>query len=208
MTKRIWTALQRCEPNPQYLAMLESIEDLSKKRIEVWANEHYQVTARIYPDGLVHLSCKREDRLPIHDWRQLQQMKNEIVGPDRWAVEVYPDETCIVDTSNEYHLWVLPPDADIPFAFMESEVRTAAEIETFNKQHRIMDRHGNDSPGKARQRPWQPGLTTAGGNTRDLLREVLDDAALVDDPNGYYGYLVSPGIIDKIKEALGGPTVL
>lgn len=203
MTQRIWAPLQRYPVNPHYLAMLERTEDLSNKRIEVWGNEHYQVTARIYSDGLVHLSCKREDRLPIHDWRQLQQIKNEIVGADRWAVEIYPDEARIVDTSNEYHLWVLPPDAEIPFAFMESEVRTAAEIEKFNSEHTIIDRYGDESPGKARQRPWQPGLTTAGGSARDLLREVINDAELVDDPSGMYGYLVGRNIIDKIKEALG-----
>lgn len=34
----------------------------------------------------VHLSIKRNDQLPIHDWRDLQRIKNEILGPDKEAV--------------------------------------------------------------------------------------------------------------------------
>lgn len=165
MTRKLWRPLERYPPNPEYLRVLAAIEDLSTKRIEVWANDYYQVTARIYPDGLTHLSCKREDRLPIHDWRQLQQIKNEVCGPERVGVEVYPPESQIVDTSNEYHLFVLPEGFELPFAFKDSDLQTPEQIEAFNRQHTIHDRHGNLVGGKARQRPWQPGLTTGLGGS-------------------------------------------
>lgn len=236
MTRKPWHPLVRMEPNPDYMRILEQTENIKARgiRVEVWGNDHYQVTARIQRDGFTHLSCKREDRYGIHDWRQLQQIKNEVCGEERWAVEVYPSESMVVDTSNEYHIWVLAPGDKLPFGFDESELMTPEQIEAFNEQHRIMDRYGDIVQGKARQRPWQPGLTTGLGegdkdlvqavhrlddagagtcwedardviafvrNASALLREVLEDAELVDGPD-LYGYLLSPSTIDKIREAL------
>jgi hypothetical protein len=164
MTRKLWRPLERVPTNPHYLDTLRAAgEDFSKITLEVWANDHYQVTARIHPDGFTHLSCKREDRYPIHDWRQLQQIKNQICGEDRWAVEIYPPEEFVVDTSNEYHLWVMPPGHDVPFAFHERELMTKEQIEEFNRSHEIIDRKGERTLGKARQRAWQPGLTTGLG---------------------------------------------
>ena len=41
-------------------------------------------------------------------WAHLQQIKNEIVGPDREAVMIFPSEDRLVDTANEYWLYVYP----------------------------------------------------------------------------------------------------
>lgn len=206
MTRKPWHPLVRMDPNPEYMRILEQTENNKARgiRVEVWGNDFYQVTARIQRDGFTHLSCKREDRYSIHDWRQLQQIKNEICGEERWAVEVYPAESMIVDTSNEYHLWVLPPGDKLPFGFDESELRTPEQIEAFNDQHKILDRHGDIVRGKARQRPWQPGLTTGLGDNRlaDVLVQAvhqLDDASrgkhateamlLIDYIRGVYALL-------------------
>lgn len=220
MTRKPWHPLVRMDPNPEYMRILEQTENIKARgiRVEVWGNDFYQVTARIQRDGFTHLSCKREDRYGIHDWRQLQQIKNEVCGEERWAVEVYPAESMVVDTSNEYHLWVLCPGDKLPFGFEASELMTPEQIEAFNDQHQILDRHGDIVRGKARQRPWQPGLTTGLGEgepvaaavtnlayaiqrANEVLRTVLEDAELVDDDN-LYGYLVGPSTIDKIREVL------
>jgi len=48
----------------------------------------------------------------------LQRIKNEIVGPEHEAVELFPAESRLVDTSNQYHLWVLTSDENRwPFGF-------------------------------------------------------------------------------------------
>jgi hypothetical protein len=52
------------------------------------------------------LAIKRADRRPIRSWRVLQDIKNEIAGNDRTAVEIYPPESQVTDTANIYHLWV------------------------------------------------------------------------------------------------------
>jgi hypothetical protein len=57
------------------------------------------------------LAVKRRDKQPIRTWRVLQDIKNQIAGDDRYAIEVYPPESEVTDTGNIYHLWVFPKGA-------------------------------------------------------------------------------------------------
>jgi len=102
-----------------------TMEDMNRNE-RVWLNDKYQVTIRDVgrPDEnwpeMWHLSIKRLDRQPLHDWRELQQIKNELVGPENEGCEVYPAESRLVDTSNQYHQWVFKdPAAKWPFGFRE-----------------------------------------------------------------------------------------
>jgi hypothetical protein len=107
----------------------------------VWRNSKY--TVWVYEKGntplgpLTHLSIKRNDKEVIHDWRDLQRIKNEICGREREAFEVYPAESRLVDTANQYHLFVLPEDALIPIGFFEG--RVVMEKETMNAKQRPWD---------------------------------------------------------------------
>jgi hypothetical protein len=90
---------------------------------KVFLNSRYQVNIRECSDGrqpMLHLSIKRRDKQPIHDWRDLQRIKNELVAPGCEAVEIYPAESRLVDTANQYHLFVYTdPTYRIPFGFTE-----------------------------------------------------------------------------------------
>ena len=90
----------------------------------IWINDVYQVNVRIIKNEhspmptMFHLSIKRIDRGIIHDWRDLQAIKNEIVGPDFEAVELYPAESRRIDTANQYHLFgVYKKSFRFPFGF-------------------------------------------------------------------------------------------
>jgi hypothetical protein len=61
-----------------------------------------------------HLAVKRVDCSPIRTWRALQDIKNEIVGADAIAIEIYPRESEVTDTANLYHLWVLRRGFEVP----------------------------------------------------------------------------------------------
>lgn len=61
------------------------------------------------------LTIRRHDAQPIHQWSELQRIKNEIAGENRTAVEVYPATADVVDQANLYHLWVLPVGFELPF---------------------------------------------------------------------------------------------
>lgn len=116
-------------------------------------NDTYQVIVRDLADDehgfeghkLVHLSIKRLDKEPIHDWRDLQEIKNQLVGHECEAIELYPKESRLVDTSNQFHLWV--------FADPETTLPVGWHIRLIN-----------DSPnvGDAKQRPRAPQTKTNG----------------------------------------------
>lgn len=91
----------------------------------IYRNNLYQVQTREFTIGegwgkMLHLSIKRIDRQPIHDWRDLQEIKNQLVGEEHEGVELYPAESRRVDSANQYHLWVMmDKEARFPFGFGE-----------------------------------------------------------------------------------------
>jgi hypothetical protein len=104
--------------------------EATKKQLEeeVWGAEYfindlYQVCKRQVKtkDGthvpMVQLNIRRRDGKPIfRDWRHFQWIKNELVGEECEAVELYPAESRLVDTSNKYHLWCFTdPNYRLPF---------------------------------------------------------------------------------------------
>lgn len=105
----------------------------------IFKNSIYQVAVRkVKPDNwpeMAWLSIKRIDREPVHDWRHLQRIKNEIIGPEHEGLELYPAEERVVDTANQYHLWVLmDPRVRIPFGFEQGVRLDAQEDGTGAKQ--------------------------------------------------------------------------
>jgi hypothetical protein len=57
--------------------------------------------------SLIHLAIRTPSNLEP-PWRDLQRIKNELVGPERFAVQVCPPEAHLVDGADMYHLWVFP----------------------------------------------------------------------------------------------------
>jgi hypothetical protein len=93
----------------------------------VWRNSRYQVVVRHCgredSPAIVWLSIKRHDGEPARDWRDLQRLKNELVGTDVEAVELFPAESRLVDNANQSHLWCFP-GFRFPFGF---QVRLVSE---------------------------------------------------------------------------------
>ena len=87
--------------------------------MQYYENDSYCVDVRYNPP-FVHLDIRRLDGSDCKNWRELQQIKNEIIGPEHEAVELFPAESRLVDTANQYHLWVhVSPDYRFPFGFSE-----------------------------------------------------------------------------------------
>lgn len=84
-----------------------------------WLNAIYHVR-RVDCGDMWWLSIKRIDRRPIHDWRHLHRIKNDLVGPEHEGVELYPAESRLADSANQYHLWVFKdPTRRFPFGFQD-----------------------------------------------------------------------------------------
>lgn len=107
------------------IASAVAVLDDETHTAEVWVNDEYQVSVRRFPNerrengpGLVHLSIRRLDRAACRDWRDFQQIKNQLVGPECEGVELYPAESRVVDTANQFHCWVIDdPTFRFPWGF-------------------------------------------------------------------------------------------
>jgi hypothetical protein len=114
------------------------------RRQTVHMNEIYQVNVQCVeaPFGtivgdMLWLSIKRRDKGVIRDWRQLQEIKNRIVGPEHEGFEVYPAETRLVDTANQWHLWVFADSkVRLPVGFKAREVGGRWEAEAVGARQR------------------------------------------------------------------------
>lgn len=91
---------------------------------EHWVNDLYLVNIQESGGPLVMLSIARRDGGPIfRDWRHFQNIKNDILGPECEAVELYPAESRMVDIGNKYHLiGCRDPNFRFPFGFTERKV--------------------------------------------------------------------------------------
>jgi hypothetical protein len=110
----------------------------------VFVNSRYQVWVHEMTDDRggtwTHLSIKNQDKSARHDWRDYQRIKNELCDPEREAVEIYPPESNLVDTANQFHLWVLPTGVTCPVGFRDRRAVSEAQ-----------------PPGSlGSQRPWEP----------------------------------------------------
>lgn len=119
--------------------------------LPVYKNLDYQVAVRHTPTGLdredgkpgkvnlVHLSIKRLDRRPARDWRDLQKIKNQLLGEECEAMELFPAESRLVDTANQTHLWGYDdPNVHAPFGFPGPRVvDDTAPAETGTRQRRF-----------------------------------------------------------------------
>ena len=126
-----WTPFRQGTASPEQIKAMGSPHTIA-------LNSRYQVclyTVDTPLGPMDWLSIKRLDKAPIHDWRDLQRIKNELLGPEREAVELYPAESRLMDTSNQYHLWALPPGKRFPFGMVDRCVTEEQALGT-------------------RQRPW------------------------------------------------------
>ena len=97
---------------------------------DVWVNNIYMViiNRKEWGDKWIHISIKRRDKEQINDparWQHFQWIKNQLVGEEHEALELYPAESRMVNSANQYHLWVLKkpsPDAVIPCGWFDGRL--------------------------------------------------------------------------------------
>ena len=110
-------AKQSAEKWKQQKVFMNHLYQVNVMDTKLWDKNDNQVFE------VVHLSIKRRDKHPIHDWRHFQRIKNELVGEQYEGIELYPVESRRVDAANQYHLWVVKdPTFRFPFGFQERMV--------------------------------------------------------------------------------------
>lgn len=63
---------------------------------------------------VIHACIRNVDNTDI-PWAEKQLIKDELLGKERIAIEVFPKRSELVDHANMYHLWVLPAGMKLPF---------------------------------------------------------------------------------------------
>lgn len=171
-----WQPLQRATSfNPTDDLQRAIKEHTAEEDEQTFMNDTYTVIRSKWkwPGGdgpdLIHLSIRRNDRLPAVDWRHFQKIKNDLVGEEHEAVELFPAESRMVDTSNQYHLWVLAEKGlHWPVGYEDGRV-TSSRI----------------AMGNARQRPFVDGETET--HSPEKLEELREEF-LAKNPNYPAGY--------------------
>jgi len=142
-----WDQFQKGHLPPNEMAIAEADD--------VWLNNLYQVNIRWEFRGMIHLSIKRRNKDPIMDWRHLQRIKNELLGPEYEMVQLFPAESRLVDTANQYHFFALPNKGKFPIGYEDGRLvtdtsgiggarqrpGTATEEDEINFQERLIAAH-------------------------------------------------------------------
>lgn len=85
-----------------------------------WGNvEHVTITRKL-PGQLISV-----DGSAGFTWAEKQQIKDELFGENRTAIEVFPSQDRLVDTADVYHLWVFDKKFRLPFGIHPKEYTKA-----------------------------------------------------------------------------------
>jgi hypothetical protein len=70
---------------------------------------------------LTRLLIRRNDTSTNVSWKDKQRIKNELVGEDAIALEVFPPVEDLFDDANIYHLWIIPKEINLPILLGSNE---------------------------------------------------------------------------------------
>ena len=89
---------------------------------KLFVNSRYQVglkgIIKTELGRVLEVTIKNRDKSPIYSWRDMQKIKNDLVGEDATMLQIFPPEKYLVDTANQYYFYVLL-DYELPFGFKE-----------------------------------------------------------------------------------------
>lgn len=100
---------------------------------ETWSNEAYiAVIRRDAYQRVICLAIRRKDGQQIDNWRAKWHIKNDILGPEAEAIELYPAKSRMIDMSNTYWLWAFPNGEMLPYGFdiQEAYAKLARNMKT------------------------------------------------------------------------------
>lgn len=135
--------------------MKQVLEDIHENE-DLCINSRYQVSVRPiiseeegWPD-MICLSIKRIDKQRVgpERYRDFLRIKNELVGPEHEAFELYPAMSRNVDTANQYYVWVIAdPAIRVPVGFRETRMvdNTGNILNAYNEPFEEGDKYGRDT---------------------------------------------------------------
>jgi hypothetical protein len=115
----LWTEFEKVYPMQQDGTPVELEEGE-----QYWRNSFYLVLVKqLDPSegetGPIRLDIRHNQDKAIREWKHLQRIKNELVGEEREAMEIFPPQSMIADMSNTHHLFVPPVGVSSVFVYEE-----------------------------------------------------------------------------------------
>lgn len=114
---------------------------------QFWTNDMYQVNVQkgsnkhywfhFDADNInqyVYLSIKRRDKEAAFDLEHFQEIKDVLVGKNFMGIELYPNQKRVLDTANQYHMFVFPENF-FPVQFTE-DLRSEDADETYHTSNK------------------------------------------------------------------------
>lgn len=89
------------------------------KQFKVWRSRDFLVQAFNEPNGVIRLSVNKTIMLSSGrwddglSWDELQKIKQQAGYGDRFAIEIYPEDSNIINVANMRHLWLLPEPLNV-----------------------------------------------------------------------------------------------
>lgn len=92
-------------------------EDRTPNLINGWLNNIFSVQEYHYGGSEARndyfhwprIMVKRHDSKPTVTWAEMQRIKNELFGPEMMAIQLFPQESELVDVANMYWMYLVPP---------------------------------------------------------------------------------------------------
>jgi hypothetical protein len=124
-----WQTMRRAierQRSEHDIARMMKLNDMTREQAiealradEFWWNDTFGATIKRFQSRspfvpTTQLNLWRNDDGTVRDWYDLQRIKNDVLGVDVEAFELYPAESRLVDTANSYHLWAFPAGYRIP----------------------------------------------------------------------------------------------
>jgi hypothetical protein len=153
---------------PPWTAFKRGTPDTDPVGASIYLNSRYQVNIKdlpaVEPFGpMVEVSIKRRDKEPIYDWRDMQLIKNELLGKNVTMLQVFPPESRLVDTANQYYFYAFW-EYELPFGFKERVIN--ARPETIYQS------------GSAIQKPFEPHQVPATLEEDQAMFDTIREAVL------------------------------
>lgn len=93
-------------------------------RTEIGNVEHVTISKM---DNDIEKKLSNDGSLDV-PWNVKQEIKDELFGKDRTAIEVFPEEKRLVDVCDIYHLWVLPKKFKMPFGIHPKDTKCSVVV--------------------------------------------------------------------------------
>ena len=120
----LWTEFEKVYPHKADGTPVELEEGE-----QYWRNSFYTVMVK-YLDlaegesGGIRLDIRHNQNKPIREWKHLQRIKNELIGEEREAMEIFPPQSMVTDMSNMHHLFAAPVGVSSVYVYEEKLAQT------------------------------------------------------------------------------------